>query len=149
LSKRMQQQAELFLVNVSLEARRGEYGKAYEIAREMLADNKDPRSLLLMAGLLLEAHRKDKDNKKLDEAARLIDQAVEMSVNDPTPYLAKVQFLVDQKRKKEARAVVAALEKKFDLKRAGVELGRCYDLLGEPDKAVECFDEAVKRNPGD
>lgn len=149
INDKMMREGGFWRIRAGMQMRRGAFDEAITTVKEAIGQSKEPRDLVTLAGAYLDAWRKDGDRAKLDEASRLLDRAVELSSHDPFPYWAKVRFLVEQKQKKQAGQLVAVMEKKFSTERAAVELGLCYDLLGEPKKAIDCFDKAKTDNPGD
>jgi tetratricopeptide (TPR) repeat protein len=126
-----------------MELRRGNPRKALELSSASLKrDTKDPQELLWLGRVLAAAN-------KPDEALQKFDAAIEMAGNDPIPWVVKVQFLVSQKRKDEAMALIRQARHKLPPRQAPLALGQCYDTVGQPKQALDHYLLALSANPGD
>ena len=104
-------------------------------------DGKDYRELLWEGRLLAEANR--------PEAEQKLRQALKLADKEPEPYVALVQFLVRQKREKEADALLEQARKRLPVERVELTLGQCYEVLGRKKSAQARYEEALNGNRRD
>jgi len=124
---------------VSLAIRNGDVRRALEIARASIQeDSRDPNELVYMARILAA-------NKKYDEAEKRLDEAMKLAPSSADVHLARVQFLVETRRKSEVPAVLAAIEKNVPPKHRPLLLAQCYELYGDYRRAMAFYAQAVEQ----
>ncbi len=117
--------------------RRGELGSASDILEDLLMDDPNDRAVCLSLALL------KMREKKFDEARRLLDRLKVQEPNSLPVAIAEVEWNLRQGRSDEA--LVLCDEVVNDLKNAPAYILRAKTLvsLGEPNKAVEDFSQAI------
>ncbi len=129
-----------------MEYRAGNYGTAMDFARTIVREGtKDPRELIWIGQILAATDIP----ANLKEAEKKFDEAIQFAGTDPTPWVVKVRFLVAQKKKAKALALIARARRELSSPQAPLALGLCYDVVRKPKEALECYAQALAANPGD
>jgi tetratricopeptide (TPR) repeat protein len=130
--------AALLRVDAAVALRQKNFHKALESARQAVRDDTgNVRDLVWLAWVYAEAGQPDK-------AKELFERAIQVGNGDPVPWVALVQFLVQQKDKAEAEAVIARAKEKLAGDQKALAIGRCYDLVGQTKQAERYYREALK-----
>lgn len=135
--------SELIKLTAYIKTRLQNFDEANAVLNDLRsrADN-DSRAILLQAQINAQAG-------KHPEAEKLFDEAIAVLESDPVPYVAKVQYLVERRKKDGAQTTIEALKKNVPAEKAALALGRCHDLVGEPKDAVKLYTSALSANRGD
>lgn len=142
---------------VAVYIRNGDVVKALQITEQSMKEGaQGPAELVFLARVLSARGDKAAAEKRPDEAARFhadaekrVDEAVRLAAGAAGPYVGRVEFLVERKRKKEALAAILDAEKNIVPKERPLALARCYELVNRPAKAWECYQEALKAGKDD
>jgi tetratricopeptide (TPR) repeat protein len=136
--KAVQSSIELNRIQVGLALERKQVQEALKLAQKLVReDSNNPEELMWMGDVYQAAKQPAQAEKKYDAAIRLAG-------SNPVPWLKKVGFLVEQKRKDEARKVMEQMSKKVAPPEVPVALGGCYVLLGQWDEAEKAYEEALQ-----
>jgi tetratricopeptide (TPR) repeat protein len=116
---------------------RGDVARALDLARAAIRnESRDPRGLVFLARALAA-------NKQLDEAERKITEAIEADPADPEGWVARVQFLTEQKRRPEALKAIADAEKAIAPARRSLALALCHEVVAQPTEALRHYQAAL------
>ncbi|MHB1423267.1 MAG: tetratricopeptide repeat protein [Gemmataceae bacterium] len=123
------------------------HNKDIRRAQELMAKNrpeKDARDFraLMWEGLLLAETNNPEAEKKLRAA-------LETAQREPEPYVVLVQYLVRQKREKDAETVLELARRQLPPTQVELTLGRCYEILGHKKSAQARYEEALNGNRRD
>jgi tetratricopeptide (TPR) repeat protein len=130
-------------LDVWLALRKEDYGRAIERARELVrADSKNPQELMWIGRVNAAAGKPKEAEKKFDEA-------IQHAGKDPAPWVVKVQFLVEQKRRDEALELIEKAQDQLPPEQRALALGLCHDAVRDAKKAQAYYKEALKANPED
>ncbi|MFO0930588.1 MAG: tetratricopeptide repeat protein, partial [Gemmataceae bacterium] len=123
--------------------RRGEEGQAIEMMRRAVReDTSDPKELVWMSQVLATARRPA-------EAEKILRQAIKSAGQEPGPWVALVQFLMTQGRADEAIQTIERAQAQIAADRRDLGVARCYDLVGKPREAMECYKRALAAGKDD
>jgi tetratricopeptide (TPR) repeat protein len=120
--------------------KQGNTAKALELAA-INTNTADYRDLVWQARLLFVA-------KKDQEAFAKLQDAIKQAEHEPDPRVALVQFFHARGRDAEARQAVQDAELKITGEHKAVALARCYETVGDFDRARTNYDEALTRDRG-
>jgi Tfp pilus assembly protein PilF len=123
---------------VAVYIRRGEMIKALNTTLDSIKENTQAPDELVFLARVLSA------NGKHEEAEQKINEAIRFGAGAAGPWIARVEFLVERKRKADALAAIAKAEKEIEPKQRPLALARCYELVNRPDKARACYEDALK-----
>ncbi|HWG47476.1 MAG TPA: hypothetical protein VN688_32230, partial [Gemmataceae bacterium] len=98
--------------------------------------SKDYRQLLWEGRMLAETSKPKEAEPKLRQALQMADREAE-------PYVTLVQFLVRQKREKEADAILKQARERLPADRLELTLAQCYEVLGQNKSAQARYEEAL------
>jgi Tfp pilus assembly protein PilF len=104
-------------------------------------DSKDYRRLMMDGRILAEMNRPGAE-EKLRAALKLADR-------EPAPYLALVQFLVKQKRDKEADPILEQARQRLPDDIKELTLAQCLEILGRKKSAQARYEEALNSHRQD
>ncbi|MFQ3593400.1 MAG: tetratricopeptide repeat protein, partial [Gemmataceae bacterium] len=124
---------------VSLAIRKGDVTRALEIARASIQDDsRDPNELVYMARILAA-------NKKYDEAEKRLEEALRLDPTNANVHLARVQFLVETRRKSEVPAALAAIAQNVPEKQRPLLLAQCHELVSDFRQAMVYYAQAAEQ----
>jgi tetratricopeptide (TPR) repeat protein len=128
---------------------RQEVGRALELARTLMDENsRNPQDLVWMAQVHALAREPGKAEAKLRKA-------IEVAPEDPIAYVALVQFLAGDKKRKplerkaDAEKVIERARGRVPAGQLPLALARCYEAARDFERAQKHFREALKASPGD
>lgn len=111
-----------------------------EEAAQVLGGSQTPQDLIWL-GQLYERQ------KKLPEAEEVLRRAVSLDESNPNGWIALVNFLVAAGKLEAAQQAIADAGGKVDPKLAAATIGRCYELLNDPARAAESYQQALAADP--
>jgi len=134
--------------------RQGDLQGALDTARLTALESTDYRDrlwqgqLLAMAGQVAQlAADASEPGPILREAEEAFRGAVELEGSSPEPWVALVQFLTLTGRLDEAKAAIGRATERIAPDARPAALASCYLTVGEPERAVGVFDEALRLQP--
>ena len=137
LSRSVLASSDLQRLAAQVAIRGGDLEKALKIAQASIREETaDPAELVFVARVL-------SANRRYDDAEAKLDRAIKIAPAEPEPWLARVQFLVERKRKEDVEAALAAAQEKIDPKRRALALAQCCDVAGLGDKARVWYGKAL------
>jgi tetratricopeptide (TPR) repeat protein len=143
LEKSLLYNTELGRLAVTVALRRGEMGQAVELMRRAVReDTRDPKQLVWMAQVMIAAG-------KFGEAENHLRNAVERKSDSAECWVALVQFLISQKREKEALKELKRMKEKLPKEQLSLALARCQDDFGKPKEAVQAYADALEAGKDD
>ncbi len=86
---------------------------------------------------------------KPKEAEAALRRLIVDRPDEPAPWIQLLMFLIGQKRLKEAAAVVEQIRTQVKTDRPELLAAQCYQAVGDPRRAHECYQAALKRWPDD
>ncbi len=118
------------------------HSKDVRRAQELLARNRPENEArdfraLMWEGLLLA----ETNNPKAEEKLRA---SVDLAKHEPEPYVVLVQYLVRQKREKDAESVLDMARRHLPAEKVELTLGRCEEILGRKQSAQKRYATALK-----
>lgn len=133
--------------------RAGNPALAMERTRQAVSiDSKDYRDLIFLAEM--EMNSIDPNNKqeaaaRVAEARQILDRAVQLAPHQPEPYIALVNFLVNQESKSHALALaeLKEAEKNIPADRWPLCLARCLEILGDLSGAKKAYSDSIRQDP--
>jgi tetratricopeptide (TPR) repeat protein len=140
--RRLQKQApsaDLTRMMVDLVLRRQDYaGAASQAIDAVPPDSSDYRDHLWLGQVLAAG------GQKPEQAEKHLRRAVELGGDKPEAWLVLVHFLVQSKKKQEAEAAIAPLERLKPNENIFLALSLCYEALGQPDKAQQTYENGLQ-----
>jgi tetratricopeptide (TPR) repeat protein len=130
-------------LEVWLALRKEDYGKAIERARDLVREDSTNAKDLVWMGQVIALAGKPK------EAEKKFDEAILHAGSDPAPWVVKVQFLVDQRRRAEALELIEQAQNNLPPEQRALALGLCHDAVRDAKKAQDYYKEALKARPDD
>ncbi len=133
----------------------GEFERALELANSAYNPTSDKYSDHLWHGQMLavlarraqqEGHL-DKLPEIAQQAEKSLRRACQLSPNTPDCHVALVQLLVATNQKPKALIAASDAEEAIPLAASPLAMGYIYEALGEPQKAGQSFEKAVKLRP--
>jgi tetratricopeptide (TPR) repeat protein len=107
------------------------------------ADSKDYRDHLWLGQMLSrsEAHA--------PEAEKSLRRALDLGEKEPETWVALVQHLARTGKKSEAEAFIAKAQAKLPAEKATLALARCYEAVGQTERAKKLYADALAARPQD
>ncbi|MGL4552093.1 MAG: tetratricopeptide repeat protein, partial [Gemmataceae bacterium] len=134
---------ELSRIAAALAIRSGNVARALDIAQSSIReDSRDTGDLVYMARVL-------SANRRYDEAEKKLADALAAAPGDPEANLARVQFLVERKRKPEAERAILDAEKNVPAAKRPLVLAQCYDVASKHAEAMKQYALAAERGKDD
>ncbi|HTU19783.1 MAG TPA: tetratricopeptide repeat protein [Gemmataceae bacterium] len=118
-------------------------GRALELAEKAVAAGATDYRQHLWLGRMLWATRQP---KKAEAAFR---RAVRLADKAPEAWVTLIQYLVADKRTKEAEAEIDKARAKLPKDQADLALAQCYEAVGKLDRAQEFYQAALVAHPED
>jgi tetratricopeptide (TPR) repeat protein len=142
--KALQTNAEFNRVGTVIKLKLNDTDQALQMARTAVREgDRNSANQVWLARVLARARKFAEAEKKLDEALRL-------RKSDPAAWVAKVQLLASQPdRKADAVALIDEAKKAISEEEAPLALARCYEAVGQMDKAKAAYDEVLAKKRQD
>jgi tetratricopeptide (TPR) repeat protein len=86
---------------------------------------------------------------KPDAAGPLLEKARDLADTAPETWTTLILFLANTGQKEKAREAIAAAEKKLPPDKKPLALGRCYQAVGDTEKADKSYAAALAARPDD
>ena len=119
------------------------YDQALGLAGEVAEGSTNYSDLIWVAQLRYARGQRGRD------VERPLRQAVEMASTAPETWYALLTYLVREGRESEAEVEIQKAAKVLPQEVKRKAIGRCYELIGREDLAVEQYRKAVEEHPGD
>jgi tetratricopeptide (TPR) repeat protein len=144
LRKSLKINSELGRLAASVALRRGDPGRALQLARDAVqADSKDFREQVWL-GRMLDASNVPEAVQQAEDKLR---QAIKLAPTEPEPYVALVQFLANRKQEAAAALVLKEGAARIDPERRALAEGQCHEILGQWDLARAAYERSLKAQP--
>jgi tetratricopeptide (TPR) repeat protein len=118
-------------------------GRALELAEKAVAEGTTDYKQHLWLGRMLWASRQ---SEKAEVAFR---RAVQLADKVPQTWVTLIQFLVADKRIKEAEAEIEKARSRLPKDQSALALAQCYEAVGKLDRAQEFYQTALAAQPED
>ncbi len=118
-------------------------GRALELAEKAVAAGSTDYKQHLWLGRMLWATRQP---EKAEVALR---RAVQLADKIPEPWVTLIQYLVADKRKKDAEVEIDKARAQLPRDQAALALAQCYEAVGRLDRAQEFYRAALAAQPED
>jgi cellulose synthase operon protein C len=135
---------ELQRLTASVAFQTQDYDRAESLARKAVANNSRDYRDYLWLGMILSASPKNRA-----EAEQVFCQAVRLADTKPETWVALVGHLAACGEKDKARAEIQEAQRRLSSETAALALARCYETIGDMQKAKELYDSALAANPED
>ena len=115
-------------------------------ARSVVASNPGNYKAHLVLGQILSVGA---TRQLASEAEKSLRRAVELAPNEPETWVALVQHLARAKKKDKAEESLRQAQEKLPKDKAPLATARCWEVLGDKNKAREIYDQVVAAQPGE
>ncbi|MBY0232176.1 MAG: tetratricopeptide repeat protein, partial [Gemmataceae bacterium] len=143
LKRAVLENAALGKLAVTVSIQRNQMEKALDQARAFIRDDTTNSTELVFIARVLAA------NKRFIDAEKKLDEAVKHGRTLPEPWLAKVQFLVEQKRRDEIPPALKEAARSIDPKKRALAMAQCCEVSGQLAECREWLAKALAESPDD
>ena len=119
-----------------------DFGRALELAQKAASSSQHYSDHIWLGQVLGVLGR-------LEEAEQALRHAVERGDDVPDTWIALIQFLGRSEQTEEAESAMAEAERKIPPGEAPLALAQCYEAIGQPERAVTKYEEALASAPND
>lgn len=129
-------------LRIELDERTGQLERALELAAQTVAKSNQATDFLWYGHLLSRA-------KKLPEAEQAFRKAIELAPALTEAWLASVAALMAQNKPAEAEKLLRQAQVQLPQDQATLFLAHAYELIGQPARAAEQYEQALQSRPND
>lgn len=129
-------------LRIELDERTGQLERALELAAKTVANSNQAVDFLWYGHLLARA-------KKLPEAEQAFRRAIQLAPNLTEAWLACVAALMAQNKLPEAEQLLRQAQVQLPQDQAPLFLAQAYELIGQPARAAEQYEQALRSRPDD
>jgi len=129
-------------LRIELDERTGQLERALELAAQTVANSNQATDFLWYGHLLSRA-------KKLPEAEQAFRRAIQLAPGLTEAWLACVAALMAQNKPAEAEKLLRQAQVQLPQDQATLFLAHAYELIGQPARAAEQYEQALQSRPND